>query len=134
MIPTFRFFHKHILECLNDDREHRKSDLYDFLIHGLSLSQEDVNAKTKGGQSKLQDRVSWSCAYLIKATAIERVKPGVYRITPLGKIMLNDNHQVIDNYLLAHYCPNFSSYQYIPKRGVNDKRYGPKSKRQKYEI
>lgn len=68
------------------------SNIVDQVIENLSISEEEVEAVTSNGQSKVRNRIQWARFYLFKAGLIDNAERGVWRLTKEGlEAKLNDN-------------------------------------------
>ena len=123
MIPKFNLFFKPILEALSGKGQLSKNDSHNYIVDYFSLTIKDKEALTKGGNNVLNSRISWAFVYFKKAEAIRSSSRGIYNITPVGEKILSQKLDIIRNVDLAQFSPNSSKFQYIPKYGINDKRY-----------
>ncbi len=110
-VPRFDTFMQPCLQFLCEHSGgHTRKDLYDHCITALQLTELDVAEKTKGGKSRLYDRVGWAITYLRMAGLVNTCKRGVYVITEEGKNALANGHN-IDLAFLKKY-PSFVAFQH----------------------
>lgn len=89
-VPDFQSFFMPVLRLTSDGNEHTMAELRQRIAEDLKLMPEDLSQKLPSGvQSVFVNRVAWSTVYLTKAGALERVRRGVFRITPRGKDLLD---------------------------------------------
>lgn len=107
-IPKYVEFIKPLLLLMSDSREHSVSNMYEELAQQFNLSEVDITEEYSSGNGLIyKDRISWAYTYLLKAGLLERVRRGVYKITPQGLEVINENPPVID----AKYLLRFPSFQ-----------------------
>jgi restriction system protein len=88
-VPDFQSFFVPVLRCVADGRDYSTAELRDRIATDLALSAEDLSQKLPSGvQTAFANRIAWSTVYLMKAGALERIKRGVFKITPRGKELL----------------------------------------------
>lgn len=73
----------HLLRAHGGSAEPR--DVYATLPTMTPVSDDELNSKTKGGQSKFENKVGWARFYLAKAGLIDGKKRGVWALTPEGR-------------------------------------------------
>lgn len=92
MIPSFQTIMRPMLEELSDGEERDTVRLRNELAERFGVSAEERAELLPSGTGRLYDnRVAWAYVHLQHAGAIERVRRGVYRITPRGRSLLVDN-------------------------------------------
>lgn len=96
--------HKPILQCLADGGDHTLKELKSGVVKAFHLSEEDLaQLLPSGRQTYFANRVGWARTYLKKAGLIESPSKGVFRITPEGLRVLQEDPIVIDNAYLMRY-------------------------------
>lgn len=84
--PRFVQYFPHVLDVL---RQHggtaEPRDVYEALPKRVAVSDAELDGKTKGGQSKFENKVGWARFYLAKAGLIDGKKRGVWALTPEGR-------------------------------------------------
>lgn len=78
------------LELFNDGLPHTRKEIFNKAINAISLSDEEVKEKTKSGTPIYESRLGWGISYLERAGMLEKVRRGVYEITPRGEQALKD--------------------------------------------
>lgn len=103
-IPKYFEMHKPILQCLADGGDHTLKELKSGGVKAFHLSEEDLaQLLPSGRQTYFANRVGWARTYLKKAGLIESPSKGVFRITPEGLRVLQEDPIVIDNAYLMRY-------------------------------
>lgn len=103
-IPKYFEMHKPILQCLADGGDHTLKELKSGVVKAFHLSEEDLaQLLPSGRQTYFANRVGWARTYLKKAGLIESPSKGVFRITPEGLRVLQEDPIVIDNAYLMRY-------------------------------
>ena len=121
-IPDYQSIMLPLLQKTSDGKEHKVKDLRDALAKYFELSEEELNYMLPSGTQKcFYNRVGWAKTYLTKACLLEYSGRGILKITELGKKLLNENPQKIDNKILQKYD------------GFNDFRGRTNSKKEKEE-
>jgi restriction system protein len=63
----------------------RPQEVYDLVAKNLGITDDELNATNKDGNSKFENRVAWARFYLAKAGLIDAEKRGVWVLTQKGK-------------------------------------------------
>jgi len=93
-----------MLVVLSDGVERDTVALRDALAEEFGVSPDERAQLLPSGTGRLYDnRVAWSYVHLQHAGAIERVRRGVYRITPRGLSLLERNPERIDLKVLSQF-------------------------------
>lgn len=98
MIPKSYEMVKPILKFLSDGKEHKLSEIYEFIAN--DLSNEEKNETLSSGDLKYKNRVRFALNFeLFKKSLVERPDTGIYKITQDGlEILKNDqNYNNKDN-------------------------------------
>lgn len=110
MIPKYFEMHKPILQFLSDGNTHSLKELKTAVIQTFHLTEEDLaQVLPSGRQTYFANRVGWARTYLKKAGLIESPAKGMFRITPEGQKVVQENPLVIDNSYLMRY-PSFRDF------------------------
>lgn len=84
--PRFVQYFPYVLDLL---RAHggaaEPRDVYATLPTMTPVGDDELSGKTKGGQSKFENKVGWARFYLAKAGLIDGKKRGVWALTPEGR-------------------------------------------------
>lgn len=114
-IPPFHHFMIPLLKLSADGKEHTAPSAGEVLAEQLGLSADDIKERLpSGGQSRFDNRISWSFIYLSKAGLLERIARGRYRITDRGREVLKNPPVVMDKKFLDRF-PEFVEFN--TKRG-----------------
>jgi restriction system protein len=101
-IPPFWVFMRPVLLVLQDGQTRRRKDVNHAAVAMMSLSQEDLDERLKGGDLKAESRAHWAIEYLAQAGAINRPKRGDMVISDIGRSLLVDHPEVIKEADLLH--------------------------------
>ena len=107
-IPKFEdFLYPFLLQLKDADMSNK--DIREKLIGYFSLSDEDLQIKTKGGSAyQIDDRIGWCRQWLRRALFIEIPEKGVYRITKRGVDYLKTHSDLRQTDLLEY--PEYAVY------------------------
>lgn len=84
--PRFVAFFGPVLDALRSlGSSARPQEVYDIVAKVLAISDDELNATNKGGNSKFENRVAWARFYLAKAGLIDSEKRGVWVLTEKGR-------------------------------------------------
>ncbi len=109
-VPKYYEFMKPLLSILSDGRVHKLQDLYAALAEHFHLTDEDRSEYIPSGRQPLyHNRIGWAKTYLNKAGLTEPTGRGLIRITDLGKSVLVDNPDQIDQKYLLKF-PQFEEF------------------------
>ena len=124
MIPAFEKFFYPMLKFIEDGKEYNLADLRKRCVEHFSLDENDLAEKIKSGQSRLYDRVQWTMAYFYQAKLVDRIKRGLYVITPEGKELATSGVTNLSvNYLKEHY-PTFREFAQRSNKNTDHKNLG----------
>lgn len=96
MIPNFKDYFYPFMLCLSDDKFHTIREIRESIALYFSLTQEDLREKTKSGNLRHNDRVSWTSTYLKKMKLITYSKTGGYKIMPEGMRIFHEKGEEFD--------------------------------------
>jgi restriction system protein len=109
-IPDFESVMRPLLIHLADGREHQTQETLDKLAGVFSLTVEERQELLPSGKQPLfTNRVAWAKFYLKKAGAVDNPRRGVYRITGLGRQLLEQYPNRIDVGVLQN-IPTFRDF------------------------
>jgi len=96
-VPNFQSFMLPMLKrCAADGQEHPMSEFRAQLASDMGISDEDRKERLPSGtQTKYDNRIYWAGSYLRRGGCLERVRDGVFRITPRGQELLSENPEKI---------------------------------------
>lgn len=104
MVPDFQSIMLPFLQMAGDNQEHSISEMMEYLADHFDLSQQDLDERIPSGrQTRFYNRVTWSGTHLKQAGLIDNVRRGYFKISDLGKELLNKNLPKIDLNVLAQY-------------------------------
>lgn len=84
--PRFVQYFAPVLEALREfGGQARPEDVYHWVKDNVEVSEEEVSSRTKGGQSKFENKVGWARFYLAKAGLIDGAKRGLWVLTAEGR-------------------------------------------------
>ena len=84
--PRFVAFFGPVLDALRSlGSSGRPQEVYDLVAKEMKISEDELNATNKGGNSKFENRVAWARFYLAKAGLIDAEKRGIWVLTEKGR-------------------------------------------------
>lgn len=92
-VPTWEEFMIPNLELLSDGAVHKSSDMSPVVADRLMLTPEQREELIPSGQRRHVNRFNWSLSYLYRTGAVERPTRGFYRITDVGRSLLEHHPQ-----------------------------------------
>ena len=90
-VPSQRELHRPILEIADGAKEDimPKQYIIEKVVERFSLTNDDILEKVpSGGQTRLENRVTWALSYLKKAGFLQSPSRAHFQITPQGKELL----------------------------------------------
>ena len=109
-VPDFQSLMLPALKAFADGGEPSLSQVREQIAAAEGLSAEDVRELLPSGrQAVFVNRVSWAVIYMERAGLLERVRRGLYRLTPEGAGLLSRKPSRIDLKLLGEY-PDFAEW------------------------
>lgn len=107
-IPKYDSMYREFLEALSDGKCHKISEIRDSIAEKFHITDEERKQLLPSGKQQLfNNRVTWTCAYLKGACLIENISRGVYQLSNLGKKVILEAPEKIDNDFLSQ----FSSFR-----------------------
>ena len=95
-VPDFQSFMLPLLRRCADGHEHPLSYFRAELAADLNISDDDAKEKLPSGrQTKYENRIYWAAIYLHRTGCLERIRRGIFKITPRGQRMLADGFDKI---------------------------------------
>ena len=92
-----------ILEFYQTDQPIATSELSTMIADHFNLSDEDRLVTIAPGRLRYKNRVAWAVGRLTDAGLLEKVAEGEYKITALGKDVVDDHLDKIDLKFLARF-------------------------------
>jgi restriction system protein len=90
-IPTQTDMFQFTLQQMVPGTEYTRRQIKNLVRDALGLSLEEQQMKTESGVLLYESRVGWAISWLNGAGYVERIRRGVYRITPAGINALSKN-------------------------------------------
>jgi restriction system protein len=118
-VPDFQSLMRPVLVALIDGETRHGQAVREDVRNALSLTDEDMSAVMKSGQTVFYNRVQWATTYLSKAGAIERPQRGEFRITDRGRHLLQTCPQRITIADLSQY-PEFEEFRTARAKQAGD--------------
>ena len=113
-VPIFENFLYPFLYNLKDG-ELTLKELREKLISHFDLSTEDIQVKTKSGNTtQFNDRIGWARQYFRRALFIDIPKNGTYRITQRGLDFLKNHTDLTIDDLMEY--PEYAAYNSTRKK------------------
>lgn len=115
-IPKYHEFMKPILFLLADETPHKRSAMYEKFALQFHLTEEEKEEWLPSGKQQVyKNRIGWALTYLKKANLIESPTRATFTITDLGKSVLKENPEVVDQ----EYLMKFDSFKGF-KRNIDN--------------
>ena len=115
-IPQNKQFRLPMLKFLADNKEHHRSEVFEYLDKEFQFTDEDKAQRLPSGGSRLGSRKVRALADLKAANLLENTARGYYKITEQGQEVLKGNPSIIDQKLLLQYAPADSKFFYPQKK------------------
>ena len=120
-IPDFQTVMLPFLWHLKDGKEHKLSQLVEFLSDHFKLSPEERQLMLASGQQEvIRNRAGWARTYLKKAALIDSPRRGFFNITDRGLNVLAENPTKIDMKFLERFPEYiaFRDFQRPDEKGI----------------
>lgn len=72
------------------------SEVTDFVIEKMNISEEEQSKTLKNGQSKVRNRIAWARFYLTKGGLLEGAERGVWSLSDKGKTIQLSETVILD--------------------------------------
>jgi restriction system protein len=109
-VPDFQSLMLPVLRATADG-EINSADLRTKVANQLNLTDSDLSEMLPSGrQTTFANRIAWANIFLQRAELIEKVRRGVYKISPEGRSALASNPSRIDIHFLERY-PNYVEWR-----------------------
>ena len=103
-VPDFQLLMLPALKAFADGGEPTLAQVRERVAVAEGLSADDVQEMLPSGrQTVFVNRVSWAVIYMARAGLLERVRRGLYQLTPEGERLLSRKPSRIDLKLLEEY-------------------------------
>lgn len=98
MLPT--------LQTLRDGNVHTVDHIYVSVARELDLDEADLSEPLpSGSQTRFENRVTWAIFHMTQASLLKRVRRGAYQLSPVGRQVLENPPQRIDQKFLRQFPP-----------------------------
>ena len=120
-VPDFQSLMLPTLKAFTSGAELPLSAVRDRVAVAERLSDEDLREVLPSGRQKVfANRVNWAVTYMERASLVERIRRGVYRLTHQGESLLSRTPARIDINLLKEY-PEFTEWSRRSNASSQDK-------------
>lgn len=90
-VPSWEEFNIWVLKMLSDGETISIRELRRSVPARMNLTEEQLSATFSSGKSAVANRVGWAASYLTRVDALERPQRAHYRITSIGRQLLQEN-------------------------------------------
>lgn len=119
-IPDYQTLMLPLLRFLGDQKEHSFREAIDYLSKEFQLSEQEKNELLPSGQQpKIDNRIGWARAYILKAGLVESPRRGYMKISLKGLDVLNKKPTKIDIKYLEQF-PEFIEFRKL-RNEIEDK-------------
>jgi len=122
-IPSYEEFMKPLLRLAEDGAEHTAREAYNSLAEHFRLSPDErEHLLPSGRQRTFENRIGWARTYLAKAGLLESPSRGMFRLTPRGREVLQENPSEITSSYLRRFAEfvEFKSLAQQPADATSD--------------
>ncbi len=110
-IPDFQSIMLPLLQYCGDGKEHSISETVDALADHFKLTEEERKTLLPSGvQEQFRNRVSWAKSYLKMAGLLETPQRGIFKITDLGRNVLQKKPPAINIRFLNQF-PDYAAFR-----------------------
>jgi restriction system protein len=107
-VPDFESIMLPVLQFLSDDKSHPLQEVLESTASHFKLTEEELRQRVPSGQQPLfRNRVAWAISYMKNAGLIEYPSRGVYKITGIGKSVVEKTPERIN----IPYLKTFEAYK-----------------------
>jgi restriction system protein len=93
-VPDFQSFFKPLLNYIKDGNEYTMRELKENLFKSMNILKNDLEEMLPSGtQTRYDNRIYWSKAYLLQAKCVDSPKRGIVKITERGQQLLNSSRE-----------------------------------------
>ena len=118
-VPDFQSLMLPVLRALEDGDDTTVRKVRERVASVEGLTDEGLGEMLPSGQRTFVNRVAWALSYLLRATLVERVQRGVYRVTDEGKHLLANPPDRVDVKYLRRF-PAFAKGKKKPSKGPDE--------------
>lgn len=124
-VPDFQSLMLPVLRALEDGEATAVRKVRERVASAESLTEADLGEMLPSGQQRtFQNRVAWALSYLLRATLVERVHRGVYRVADEGRRVLTNAPDRVDIKYLRRF-PAFKKGKKKPSKEPTEARKTP---------
>lgn len=116
-LPNWEDFNVPVLKVLLNGNLLPIRELRQKVADAVGLSEEQRSLSIPSGQLAYEGRISWAASYLNRVDALERPQRGHYRITSIGKQLLQDHPKSIRESHLRELAKPDDQW-WVPRRGT----------------
>ena len=121
MIPDFQSAMLPILSKMKDEKIYDSTMIRNILVEHFGITEEEKQVKTPNGKQLLYyNRIAWSISYLRTGGLIESPERGKYKISELGKKVLNNPPEKITIRFLKELNPDKNLFEREKKEKTPD--------------
>ena len=119
--PDYQTLMRPVLEICNNQAKNT-SGVVDELVSVFNLTQEDIEKLLPGGGVEIRNRTQWAFKFLFEANLLERTQRGYYLTSELGKKVIEENKERVDNSVLQQFDAfNKWRKKSLPKKIIDEK-------------
>ena len=112
MIPDFQSAMLPILSKMKDEKIYDSTMIRNIVVEHFGITEEEKQVKTPNGKQLLYyNRIAWSISYLRTGGLIESPERGKYKISELGKKVLNNPPEKIAIRFLKELNPDKNLFE-----------------------
>lgn len=112
MIPDFQSAMLPILSKMKDEKIYDSTMIRNIVVEHFGITEEEKQVKTPNGKQLLYyNRIAWSISYLRTGGLIESPERGKYKISELGKKVLNNPPEKITIWFLKELNPDKNLFE-----------------------
>lgn len=112
MIPDFQSAMLPILSKMKDEKIYDSTMIRNIVVEHFGITEEEKQVKTPNGKQLLYyNRIAWSISYLRTGGLIESSERGKYKISELGKKVLNNLPEKITIRFLKELNPDKNLFE-----------------------
>ena len=116
-MPKYYEYMLPVLKVLSDNKEYMNRDLFHIMANQFKLTEEEKRETISSGSLLYTNRINWAITYLRQAKLLSNIKKGVFKITPLGHSVLQDNPSEIN----SEYLMKFEDFRNFKERTKKDR-------------
>lgn len=100
--PQFTRFFKPAIEVLRESGgSGTAAEIIDKTIEKMNISEQEQEATTRNGQTRVRNQVNWARLYLVRAGYFDSSKRGIWSLTEKGMSLDLSNFDVLETFKQA---------------------------------